>query len=140
MESDQLEFLASAAKVVDCPAGEILFRRGDSGSELYLVLEGDVTFFKDSPENASVGDEPAVVGISGPGKVFGELALFGYGVRTLTARAGAGTRLLILGRDDLMRLMAEDHRIAVGILRAVARRLIEVNERNFQTANSLSRK
>jgi ABC-type multidrug transport system fused ATPase/permease subunit/CRP-like cAMP-binding protein len=130
LQSEQLAFLASAARVVDCRPGEILFRRGDSGAELFLVLDGEVSFFSEvSPETS--GGDIREVGSSGPGKVFGELALFGYGVRTLTARTGPSTRLLVLGREDLMRLMAADYRIAVALLRACAKRLIEVNERNL---------
>jgi energy-coupling factor transporter ATP-binding protein EcfA2 len=129
MNEEQLTFLAQACRVIDCKADEILFHRGDSGDELYLVLEGSVSFLRDPN-----GDASTIVTTYGPGRVFGELALFGHGVRTLTARTGPATRLMALGREALIKLMAADHRIAVGLLGAVARRLIEADERRFAPA------
>jgi len=131
MNEEQLTFLARAARVVDCRPGEVLFRRGDSGGELYLVLDGSVTFSTDRPP-----DPATVVATYGPGRVFGELALFGHGLRTLTARTGPATRLMALGREDLIRLMTADHRIAIGLLSAIARRLIEADERRYATSQS----
>jgi CRP/FNR family cyclic AMP-dependent transcriptional regulator len=131
MNEEQLTFLARAARVVDCRPGEILFHRGDSGGELYLVLDGSVTFSTDRPP-----DPATVVATYGPGRVFGELALFGHGLRTLTARAGPATRLMALGREDLIRLMTADHRIAIGLLSAIARRLIEADERRYAASPS----
>ena len=58
-------------------------------------------------------------------------ALFGYGVRTLSRLCRPGDAIAGHQRDDLVRLMTADHRIAVGLLRAVAKRLIEVNERKM---------
>ncbi len=131
MNEEQLTFLARAARVVDCGPDEVLFRRGETGDELYLVLEGSVSFLRDED-----GQADTVVTTYGPGRVFGELALFGHGVRTLTARSGPATRLMALSRETLVKLMAADHRIAIGLLGATARRLIESDERRFAAANN----
>jgi ABC-type multidrug transport system fused ATPase/permease subunit/CRP-like cAMP-binding protein len=133
MNEEQLAFLARAARVVDCNAGQILFRRGDSGSELYLVLEGSVSFSTDQGDDDAAAGK-SVVATYGPGRVFGELALFGHGLRTLTGRAVTPTRLMSLEREDLIRLMTADHHIAIGLLNAIARRMIEADERRFAAA------
>ncbi len=146
MNEEQLTFLARAARVVDCRPGEVLFRRGDSGAELYLILEGSMAFSTDRPaasegeaaSDAHPPEPPTVVATYGPGRVFGELALFGHGLRTLTARAGAATRLMALGREDLIRLMTADHHIAIGLLSAISRRMIEADERRFAVPQSSS--
>jgi ABC-type multidrug transport system ATPase subunit len=132
MPSEQLEFLARATKVYDFPKSQVIFRRGDPGSELFIVTAGSVTFTIEIP-GATEGETPQekIVSIFGIGKVFGELALFGNGLRTLTARAEAGTRLISLGREDLFRLMQADSGIATNLLRMLARRMVEVTDERY---------
>ncbi len=135
LASEQLAFLVDVARVVHVEPGTVLFRRGEPGTDLFLVLDGGVTFWPDAAPDATTPDGPPVAAV-GPGKVFGELAVFGYGARTLTARVGPPTRLLVIGRDDLIRLTTADPRIGLALLRAVSRRLIETNEKAYGAATA----
>ena len=64
--------------------GNTLFKEGDAGDRLYVVVAGKLklgTTSSDGREN--------LLSILGPGEMFGELSLFDPGPRTATATAGA---------------------------------------------------
>jgi ATP-binding cassette subfamily B protein len=132
LHSDQLQLLEGVARSLECPAGTVLFRRGDPGTELFLILEGEVEFL--APRRDREGGAGEVVDSSGPGTTFGELALFGDGVRTLTARAKTALRLVFVDRDTLLEVLAADPRIAAGFLRVLSRRLAAVREELYGAA------
>ena len=121
LHSDQLAFVESAMKVVQCPKGEVLFRRGDPGQDLYVILDGTVDFFVEQKTDGK--SESRIVNSAGPGGIFGELAMFGSGLRTVGARARADATLGRLGREDLERLIQADPGIAVELLGVVSSHL-----------------
>ena len=81
-------------------AGDIIFREGESGKAVYVVLEGSVKIIKESdPENK-------ILHVHGPGSHFGELALIGHASRFATAVCEKDSLLLIMYKsyfDDLIR-------------------------------------
>ena len=78
-----------------------VFREGDPGSHLYVVVHGRVKIAR-----VSVGGGEVVFALVGPGEVFGELALFAPdGERTADAQALEPTNCLVLNRDAVVRLL-----------------------------------
>ncbi|HPD14483.1 MAG TPA: ATP-binding cassette domain-containing protein [Planctomycetota bacterium] len=119
LKSAQLASLAREMQIVQCPKDAVLFRRGDPGRDLYVVLDGQIEFFVErGAEKAAV-----VVNRTGPGGVFGELATFGQGRRTVGARAAAQATLGVLRRDALVRLLHAEPGIALELLRIVSSHL-----------------
>jgi len=116
LKSDQLAFLTREMRLVTCPAGDVLFRRGEAGRDLYAVLGGEVEFFVERGE----AKQAEVVNRAGPGGVFGELAMFGEGRRTVGARAATEATLGVLGRDALVKLIHAEPAIAIELLGAVS--------------------
>ncbi len=129
MKCDDHAFLERVAKEVRCAQGEVLFHEGDAGTDFYLILDGEVEFFVERP--AENGQRREAVITYGPGGFFGELALFGAGRRPVGAMARTDLHLCVLQRDDLLRLIAADPQIAVGLLHAMAMRLTEATARLF---------
>jgi ABC-type multidrug transport system ATPase subunit len=130
MKCDDHALLERLAKEVRCAPGEVLFHEGDPGTDFYLILEGEVEFFTERHEGKDVRRE--VVISYGPGGFFGELALFGAGRRPLGAVARTDLHLCVLQREDLLRLLAADPQIAVGLLRAMALLLAEATARLYK--------
>ena len=62
--------------------GEVLFHEGDAGDKLYIVIDGKVKLGRTSPDGRE-----NLLGILGPGQMFGELALFDPGPRSATVTA-----------------------------------------------------
>lgn len=80
--------------------GDVIFREGDSGKALYVVLEGLVRISKQS----NSGDR--TLAVLGPGSHFGEVALINQCSRFATAVAEKESLLLIMYKayfDDLIR-------------------------------------
>ncbi len=133
LSGDQFALLERTASEVHCPAGETLFWRGDEGDEFYIILEGSVEF---SATRQDAGGAPTVVDTFGPGDAFGELALFGNCVRTLSARAKTALRLLVLQKEHFLELIGADPKIALRLLSALSRRIAEIRAEEFGPAST----
>src|SRR4051794_21781455 len=69
--------LARHTEDVDVPAGQVLCKEGQSGSEFFVILEGEAQITKNG----------APIRTLGPGEFFGEIALLESGPRTATVTA-----------------------------------------------------
>lgn len=81
-----LEDLAVHAKVRDLPAGEAVVRRGDGGTDIFVVSDGTL----------DVTGCPAPVPPLRPGDFFGELAVVHGAGRTATVVARVPSRVVVL--------------------------------------------
>ncbi|MBK8573923.1 MAG: cyclic nucleotide-binding domain-containing protein [Geothrix sp.] len=110
-----------------CKAGEILFREGDAGDGLYVVVRGSVRISK----QGATGEEALAV-LESPA-FFGEMALIDLSARAADAIVNEDSELFFIPLQDLRSLIEVQHRIALKILFALcevlAQRLRETNER-----------
>jgi len=74
--------------------GEVIFKQGDHGDCLYVVVEGEVEVLRPGPG----GGESALRRL-GPGECFGEIALLGDHVRTATTRSVTGVNVLAVDAE-----------------------------------------
>jgi len=102
----ELQAVMSLSKTLHVATGDVVFREGDAGNALYLVLEGRVRIEKDGIELALLG----------PGGHFGEMAIMDKGTRSADAVAAMDSRLLVVGRRPLFELMRKDKEVAVKLL------------------------
>lgn len=110
-----------------CKAGDVLFREGDAGDGLFIVVKGSVRISKQSAS----GEE--ALAVLEPPAFFGEMALIDFAARAADAIANEDTELFFLPLQELRSLIEAQHRIALKILYALcevlAQRLRETNER-----------
>jgi len=101
---------------------EAVFRKGDQGLGMYLVLSGQVSVSLESVELAKLL----------PGDFFGEVALFGEQERTADAYANGDTELIGFFRPDLEEWVArspkQGSRVLIRLGRVLAERLRASNE------------
>lgn len=97
-------------------AGEILFHAGDPGDALFIVAAGTVAIVAESAGGDAGVIEHQLAEL-GPGQAFGEMALLSGGTRTATVRATGAVDLLEIGRDDFIRLVANDPLMAEAVER-----------------------
>ena len=103
--------------------GSTLFKEGDAGDRLYVVVEGKLklgTTSADGREN--------LLSILGPGEMFGELSLFDPGPRTATATAVTDARLLSLSNDKVIGWVTQHPKVSLQLLGRLAQRLRRSNE------------
>lgn len=98
------------------PSGQIVFREGDDGAEMYIIESGAVDILR-----AARGREPLAT--LGPGDFFGEMAILEDQPRFATAVARAPTKLLRIDRAAFPGVIAGNVEIAIRIMRKLAGRL-----------------
>lgn len=100
--------------------GEVLFREGDRGSEMFYVQAGAVELRK--------GGRPLLT--VKPGGYFGELSMLIDTPRTAEAVGlEPGTALIVVTQDNLDTLLRENPAIVRSILKEMAQRLKNTSER-----------
>lgn len=105
------------------PDREIAFTAGSPGDAMYVVAAGTV--------EVSLGREGRRLrlGVVGPGKVFGEIALVDGGSRTATCAAVGDIVVLRLGADAFAALARSHSPLAVRILEALIGNLVAAQHR-----------
>lgn len=115
--------LRTSMDSVKISKGGILFKEGDSGEHVYVIVEGKLKL------GTSSGDgRENLLSILGPGEMFGELSLFDPGPRTSTATAVTDARLLSLGHDKLIPWLRDNPDVSLQLLSRLAQRLRRTNE------------
>ena len=103
--------------------GQVLFKEGDEGDRLFVVVDGKLklgTTSNDGREN--------LLSILGPGDMFGELSLFDPGPRTATATAVVDSKLLALANDQVIGWVKEHPQVSLQLLGRLAQRLRKAND------------
>jgi CRP-like cAMP-binding protein len=129
---DKLDALAASLQAHRYRRGDLVFRRGDPGDALYIVLSGRVRIW--TPSEADDGAE-AILATLRPGEFFGSLALLDGEPRSASATAVEETEALILPRDRFRQLLNDEPAIrdhVLAMLAAEVRRLTShVEELHF---------
>ncbi len=92
-----LRTVADAGMAVPFAAGQIVFREGDPGDSLYIVLTGELRSYKQL-EDGTVVELPR----AGPGDSFGELSLLDGGARSSSVQTLTPCQLFVLSRDAFL--------------------------------------
>src|ERR1700732_2465244 len=111
-----------AAQSVDFSAGEIIFREGDLGTEMYIISEGKVEILN------RLGEDDRVLAVLEKGGFFGEMSVLEDLPRAATARALTDSRLLQINGSTFDQLLQGNPEIAVRMMRKLSRRLRETDE------------
>lgn len=103
---------------------EILFRKGDAGSSMFIVEEGTIeisVLTEDDHKNIRIS-------LVSQGGFFGELALISGSPRTATATAISDCRLLEMKRDDFVSFLSTRPTVAISMIGEIGKRLLATNE------------
>ena len=111
------ELIAARVVEVELAPEQVLFRAGDAGDALYVVVEGTLR----------VARNEQVLGLIGPGEVAGELALVDRKPRSADVVAHSASRLLALPGAAFDQLVEGSPRLARGLLQVLAARMRQAN-------------
>jgi CRP-like cAMP-binding protein len=115
-----LAALAASLRARSLRRGQVLFREGDPGEEMFLVREGVVVVSK-----AVTGRVEQVLARVTPGDFFGEMSLFDRSPRSATVQAETEAALLALDRAALRTLTRDSPRAAAAFFEALVHVFIE---------------
>jgi CRP/FNR family transcriptional regulator len=116
LDDEGLAAVAAVATEIEVSAGHVFVERGHPAAGCFVVLDGSVEVVLGSGD--TIG--------RGPGDVIGELSVLTDTVRSARVHALSDVTCLAIARDDMMGLVESEPGVAVGLLKTVARRLIEV--------------
>jgi CRP-like cAMP-binding protein len=115
--------LRASMDTVKIAKGSILFKEGDDGEHLYVIIDGKLKL------GTSSGDgRENLLSILGPGEMFGELSLFDPGPRTSTATAVTDARLLSLSHEKVIPWLKQNPEVSLQLLTRLSQRLRRTNE------------
>ena len=119
LEAEMIAKIFARGLTVEYEAGEVIFKKGQEGESLYLILNGNVTIADDGREIATLKQ----------GDMFGEMALISQGKRSADAVALNDVSLLALKMDIINNIMPRDVsvQLLVNIILTLSRRLQEAN-------------
>lgn len=118
-----LDTAGVARKVVEYRRGESIYAQGEAADSVMYVQKGGV---KLSVVNGS-GKE-AVVAMFGPSDFFGEGCMAGQNVRMGTTSAATPTTLLVIQKEELLRVLHTEHELSDHFIRYMLAHNIRVEE------------
>lgn len=120
--NDVLCVFAGGLAVDELAAGAMVFKEGDSGREMFVILDGEIEVLRRSKR----GHETRMA-ILGPGDWFGEMSILDVLPRSATTRTLAPARLLRMTAHDLDTLYRKDTKayalFVLNVAREMSRRL-----------------
>jgi CRP/FNR family transcriptional regulator, cyclic AMP receptor protein len=123
-----LASIASIATENRFTRGGYVFREGDRGDKLYIIIEGKVRISRTIP---GMGEE--ALAILGPGEAFGEMSLIDDFPRSADAIAHESGLMLEVSRESLDELLLLNRELAYEILwnfvKILSSRLRETNDK-----------
>ncbi|MBI2377836.1 MAG: SLC26A/SulP transporter family protein [Deltaproteobacteria bacterium] len=116
LEPEALGPIASAVRSLSLRKGEMLFRRGDPGNQLFLVRRGHIHVLL--PLEGGQRHRLATIG---RGEFLGEIAFLDGTTRTADAEAGTDAELFVVSRETLDALTGAHLEIASHVYRELGR-------------------
>ena len=136
LSAAEVNAIAGIAEAREVAAGKELFREGEPGDGLYLVVAGEISIVK----RGRAGEHS--LARLGPGGVLGEMSLVTFEARSATGRAVVDARVLHLPAGRFRSLLQADsiaaHKIVAAIAEVLARRLATMNGMALELASNLS--
>ncbi len=100
------------------PAGQILFKQGDPGDLMYVLMSG----------TAEIIINNRVVETAETGAILGEMAMIDEGTRSAMVVATSDCKLLPINRKRFNFLIQETPNFAIYVMRVIAARLRRTDE------------
>lgn len=126
LKSDALAELAGLMQEKQAKAQETIFKKGDKGDHMYIILDGEVR----------VHDGNHVIARLQKGEVFGEFAIFDEETRSASVTTETSSMLLQLDRAKLAPLISQNPEILMGLLHTQFKRMRDMNELKEKLAKS----
>src|SRR5687767_3485251 len=112
-----------ARRLTEYPRGAVIFSQGDAATSVLYVQQGRVKL-----SVVSTTGKEAVVGVVGTGDFFGEGVLAGQSARMSTATAMIASRILVIDRTRMQRLLRRQPSLAQRFIAYLLARNTQIEE------------
>jgi CRP/FNR family cyclic AMP-dependent transcriptional regulator len=118
-----LDSAGIARKILEYGRAEVIFTQGDPGGSVLYIQKGGVKL-----SVLSKTGREAIVAMLGPGDFFGEGCLAGQPVRVGSATAVTGSSILVIDKDQMVRLLHKQHALSDRFIAHMLSRNIRAQE------------
>ena len=118
--AEQMEEIDHATRMKTCKTGRIFYTPGETGEVLFILKKGSVQIYRMSPEGRKL-----VIARLPPYSFFGEMSCIGQGMYDTFAVASEESLVCTMSRSDVERLILSRPQVALRILEAVGKRVVE---------------
>ena len=118
-----LDSAGVARTIVEYRRADVIFTQGDPCESVLYIQEGGVKL-----SVLSKTGKEAVVAMLGPGYFFGEGCLAGQPVRMGSATAITGSTILVVDKDEMVRLLHQQHALSDRFIAHMLARNIRIEE------------
>lgn len=122
LPAEAVDPLVARLESVTLRAGDVIFKEGEPGDSLFIVLSGQIRLSRHLPSG-----EEAVLALLGPSEEFGELSVVDLAPRTETATAVTDVTLVCLRHAALRPWIGAHPEAGERLLKSLARRLWRAN-------------
>lgn len=112
----EIEALAAYMQCFSTPAGTVVFKEGEPGSYMCLLVKGQVEILKNDHD-----DKPGRIALITRGKTIGEMSIIDGEPRSATCVALQDSVLLLLTKENYTRIVRDRPVLAVHILARLAK-------------------
>ena len=119
---DELQEVMKIGHEKRVESGHLLFKEGDVGDYLYIILEGRVRVFHSNEE------EQITLSTLAKGAFFGEIALLDGRPRSASVSTLAPCYLFCLGRLDFIKLLTHSSHMLVDLMRGLSTKIRSLNQ------------
>lgn len=126
---EEMQELDRATRMQTCKAGRIFYTPNETGEALFILKKGAVQIYRMSPEGRKL-----VITQLPPYSFFGEMSCIGQGMYDTFAEASEESLICTMSRSDVERLLLSKPQVALRILEAVGRRMVEAERQLEEVA------
>ena len=117
ISGEEVSHVAQIAEEIEYDSEQTIFKEGDVGDSMFIIVDGAVRIHKGDKELA----------VLSKGKFVGEMALLDQEPRSASVTSTEETTLLEINGEDFYDLMASRMGIMQGIVKILTQRLREAN-------------
>ncbi len=131
IEGGELRWISEIAAEETFFSGDIVFREGEEGDALYVIMHGSVKIVKG-------GQPPVTLCVLEERDYFGEMAILDEDVRSATVEVDRDARFLVIRREHFRTLLEARPQIAFAVFRTFSARLRDL-QRQIVEGHAASR-
>ncbi|MEA3350979.1 MAG: cyclic nucleotide-binding domain-containing protein [Chloroflexota bacterium] len=125
LSEEQLGILADLCEEKSYPQGDLIFQQGDTGSALYIVIEGQVLLERELEQRT----DTISMNMVKPYTSFGEISLFHDAPRSVTATAVQDVKLLRVDNENFLAFICKYPDLLLELNQVLSQRLLEAYDK-----------
>jgi diguanylate cyclase (GGDEF)-like protein len=115
LNEEEFKIVASVFEPLFVKQGDLIFREGDAGKDMFILYSGAVNAFG----TQSDGNQRLLFALKQRGQLFGEMSMVANEPRSMTISAAENSVVLLFRITDFYRILAQNPIIGFKILKAI---------------------